>query len=133
VHTAGGRLFRVEAILASYAFRRHAGADSEGARRSQNEVDALASSNLEVFELNFALLGAHAAGIGASTPEVAAFGKAMATHQREDGGFGSGPASNGFETVLAMRSLEFAGLASLPRTHAAADHAADPAKSDHGI
>ncbi len=133
VHSAGGRLFRVEAILASFAFRRHAGPESEGTKRLQKEVNALASSNLEVFELNFAVLGAHAAGIGAQSPEVAAFGTAMAAHQREDGGFGSGPASNGFETVMALCSLEHAGLASLPRTRTAADHEADPAKSDHGI
>lgn len=128
VHTAGGRLFRVEVVLASYAFERHANA--EGVARLEPEVKAAAGNPLEVFELNFSLLGAKAAG---ASRLVGSFGPALAAHQRENGGFGSGPEPNGFETVLALCSLEYAGLAALPRAHAAADHEADPAKSDHGI
>ena len=130
INNRGGRLFRVEAILAQLAFLRHEGPGSKGAAEAQREVEAVASRDLEVFELNFALLGAKAAGVNHL---VGGFGEALAAHQRENGGFGSGPEPNAFETIMALCSLEHAGLATLPRTLAAADHEADPAKSDHGI
>lgn len=130
---AGSRLFRVEAILAALALERHGAAAVEGAAGFKREAEALASFPLEVFELNFALLGASAAGVGQADARVARFGEALAKHQRPDGGFGSGPASSPFETVLALCSLEHGGQLALPRAHKAADHEADPAKSDHGI
>jgi hypothetical protein len=133
IHTRGGRLFRIETIMEQLAFTRQEGPESEGASRLNSEVQTISSKDLEVFELNFALLGSRAAGVGLEAVSVRAFGEALVKHQGDDGGFGTGPASSGFETVLALCSLEHAGLAALPRTNAAADHSADPAKSDHGI
>jgi hypothetical protein len=133
VPVPGAHLFRIEPVLGHLALARHQGGDSPGAQRTLPDVLAAQDADLEVFELNFALLGCRAAGLGPPSPLVAAWGRRLASLQKAEGGFGSGPAPSGFETVLSLASLEHAGLVKLPRASRALSHEADPAKSDHGI
>jgi len=130
IGNAGARLFRLEALLAYAAFCRHEGRDAEAAQRLRGEVEGLPESALAVFELNWALLGARAAGLGNAEALLSEFGAALASKQQPDGGFGSGTESNPYETVLALCSLEHVGLIRMQRPHAAGAEEPDPGDSD---
>jgi hypothetical protein len=133
IHNRGGRVFRLEVMLAWAAFFRHEGPESESARRLAEEVEPLITKDLAVFELNWGLLAAGAVGVPNAHPFVQAFASSLARHQREGGGFGSGPEPSGYETVLALCALEHAGMVHLARTAQARGGDPDPANSDHGI
>jgi hypothetical protein len=133
IHQRSGRLFRLEVMLAWAAFFRHEGPESESARRLAEEVEALPTKDLAVFELNWGLLAAGAVGVPNAHPVVQAFAASLALQQREGGGFGSGPEPSGYETVLALCALEHAGRLRLAKVAHAGGAEPDPANSDHGI
>lgn len=131
VHPAGSRLFPLEALLAYACFVRHQGEGSDSARRLRGEVETYAEKGLEVFELDWAIFALHAVGAGSGDALVMTFGAALAAKQSAAGGFGSGPAPNPYETVLALCALEHAGLVEIERAPAPAAQEPDPARSDH--
>lgn len=131
VHAGGSRAFNLELFLAHAAFWKLEGPASKATESLAVELETLSKKDLEVFELNWALLSAAAVRMPASHPLVGAFAGQLARHQREGGGFGSGPQPSGYETVLALRSLEHAEIVRLPRGTRASSAEPDPANSDH--
>lgn len=127
------RMFRLESLLLFAGFAKSEGHDSPHAATLRAEVERMPAAELAVFELNWGTFAVAVAGLEASDPIVRGFGESLAAHQGAEGGFGSGPEPNAYETVLALCALEHAGLGKLSRRAPPEPEEPDPANSDRTI
>jgi prenyltransferase/squalene oxidase-like repeat protein len=127
------RVFKLEALLLYPAFRRLEGDAAPATAALRAEVGAFPTASLEVFELNWGLMALSLAEVPASEKIIRSFGAALASKQRPDGSFGTGPSGSALETVLALCALESAGVARLPRRERQMETEPDPADSARTI
>jgi len=133
LHLRGQRNLRLEGLLLFAVFRRFEGDDARTTVELRGEVEATRAADLELFELNWAIYSLTLCGMDPRDPHMGAFGDALTLKQRPEGGFGSGPQPNAYETGLSLGALGLAGIIPHTRGHRAGGHEPDPANSDHGI